>query len=113
VNRLSPASTFSYYGFFTWIPTLLVKLGFTVTKSFSYGIIIYLAQIPGYYSAAFISEKLDRKWTIAVYLVLGGIAALLLSGARSAGLIILYGFWLSFFVNDPPLKRMGLCSRWP
>jgi putative MFS transporter len=93
------AITFSYYGFFTWIPTLLVKLGFTVTKSFSYSIIIYLAQIPGYYSAAFISEKLDRKWTIVVYMVLGGIAALLLSGARSAGLITFYSFCLSFFMN--------------
>jgi putative MFS transporter len=84
------AITFSYYGFFTWIPTLLVKLGFTVTKSFTYSIIIYLAQIPGYYSAAFMSEKPDRTWTIVVYMVLGGVAALLLSGARSAGLITLY-----------------------
>src|SRR5229473_2652587 len=42
--------TFSYYGFFTWIPTLLVKQGMTITKSFGYSIIIYLAQIPGYYS---------------------------------------------------------------
>ncbi len=53
--------TFSYYGFFTWIPTLLVQRGLTITKSFGYSIIIYVAQIPGYYSAAFVSEKLDRK----------------------------------------------------
>src|SRR5215813_3780218 len=53
--------TFCYYGFFTWIPTLLVKQGMTVTKSFGYSIVIYLAQIPGYYSAAFVSEKLDRS----------------------------------------------------
>src|SRR5262249_32275870 len=52
--------TFSYYGFFTWIPSLLVKQGMTVTKSFGYSIVMYLAQIPGYYSAAFVSEKLDR-----------------------------------------------------
>jgi putative MFS transporter len=91
--------TFSYYGFFTWIPTLLVKLGFTVTKSFSYSLLIYLAQIPGYYSAAFLSEKLDRKWTIIGYMVLGGISALLLSGARSAEAITLFGFLLSFFMN--------------
>jgi putative MFS transporter len=42
------AITFSYYGFFTWIPSLLVKQGLTITKSFGYSIIIYLAQIPGY-----------------------------------------------------------------
>jgi len=91
--------TFSYYGFFTWIPTLLVKEGMTVTKSFGYSIIIYLAQIPGYYSGAFVSEKLDRKWTIVLYLLLGGVSAYFLSGARSDGLITFFGFCLSFFMN--------------
>ena len=93
------AITFSYYGFFTWIPTLLVKQGMTITKSFGYSIVIYLAQIPGYYSAAFASEKLDRKWTIAVYLLLGGASAYFLSQARSDAAITLAGFWLSFFMN--------------
>jgi putative MFS transporter len=93
------AITFSYYGFFTWIPTLLVKQGMTVTKSFGYSIIIYLAQIPGYYSAAFVSEKLDRKWTIVSYMVLGGVSAWLMSNARSDAAITLAGFSLSFFMN--------------
>jgi MFS transporter, putative metabolite:H+ symporter len=93
------AITFSYYGFFTWIPSLLVKQGMTITKSFGYSIIIYLAQIPGYYSAAFLSEKLDRKWTIVVYMVLGGVAAYLLSGAGSGASITIAGALLSFFMN--------------
>jgi len=93
------AITFSYYGFFTWIPLLLVKQGMTVTKSFGYSIVMYLAQIPGYYSAAFVSEKLDRKWTIVVYMLLGGVAAYFLSNARSDAAITLAGFWLSFFMN--------------
>jgi len=91
--------TFSYYGFFMWIPTLLVKMGMTITKSFGYSIIIYLAQIPGYYSAAFLSEKLDRKWTIVLYLVLGGVSAYFLANARSDAGITLCGFCLSFFMN--------------
>jgi MFS transporter, putative metabolite:H+ symporter len=96
------AITFSYYGFFTWIPSLLVKQGMTITKSFEYSIIIYLAQIPGYYSAAFLSEKLDRKWTIVVYMVLGGVSAYLMSSASSAGSgtsITIAGSLLSFFMN--------------
>ena len=93
------AITFSYYGFFTWIPTLLVKQGMTITKSFGYSIVIYLAQIPGYYSAAFVSEKLDRKWTIVAYMLLGGMSAYLMSNARSDPAITLAGFWLSFFMN--------------
>lgn len=91
--------TFSFYGFFTWIPSLLVEQGLTITRSFGYSIIIYLAQIPGYYSAAFLSEKLDRKWTIILYMACGGACALFLSGARSESLITFWGFWLSFFMN--------------
>ena len=91
--------TFSYYGFFTWIPTLLVKQGMTITKSFGYSIIIYLAQIPGYYSAAFVSEKLDRKWTIILYMLLGGASAHLMSNARADTAITMCGFLLSFFMN--------------
>ncbi len=91
--------TFSYYGFFTWIPTLLVKQGMTITKSFGYSIVIYLAQIPGYYSAAFVSEKLDRKWTIILYMLLGGASAYLMSNARADAAIMMAGFLLSFFLN--------------
>lgn len=93
------AITFSYYGFFTWIPSLLVKQGMTTTKSFGYSIIIYLAQIPGYYSAALLSEKLDRKWTIVVYMLLGGVAAYFMSRAGSGPAITAAGFPLSFFMN--------------
>ena len=91
--------TFSYYGFFTWIPTLLVKQGLTITKSFGYSIIIYLAQIPGYYSAAFVSEKLDRKWTIILYMIGGGLSAFGMANMRDPKLIILFGSCLSFFMN--------------
>jgi MFS transporter, putative metabolite:H+ symporter len=91
--------TFSFYGFFTWIPTLLVKQGLTITKSFGYSIIIYLAQIPGYYSAAFICEKLDRKWTIILYMLGGATFAALMARSRSEGLITLFGSFLSFFMN--------------
>ncbi len=93
------AITFSYYGFFTWIPSLLLKQGMTITKSFGYSIIIYLAQIPGYYSAAFLSERLDRKWTIVLYMLLGGLAAHLMSSAGSDASIMTAGFLLSFFMN--------------
>ena len=72
---------------------------FVVTKSFGYSIVIYLAQIPGYYSAAFVSEKLDRKWTIVAYMLLGGVSAYLMSQPGSNAAITLAGFSLSFFMN--------------
>jgi MFS transporter, putative metabolite:H+ symporter len=91
--------TFSYYAFFTWIPGLLVQSGMTITKSFSYSLVIYLAQIPGYFSGAWLNEKIGRQATIASYMVLGGVSALGLALTRSDAGIMLSGILLSFFMN--------------
>ncbi len=93
------AITFAYYGFFTWIPTLLVKSGLTITKSFGYSIVIYLAQIPGYYSAAWLNERLGRKYTIVLYMALGAVSALLMALFHSNAAVVGFGFCLSFFMN--------------
>jgi MFS transporter, putative metabolite:H+ symporter len=91
--------TFSYYAFFTWIPSLLVQNGMTITRSFSYSLVIYIAQMPGYFSGAWLNEKIGRQATIASYMVLGGISALGLALTRSDGGIMLSGVLLSFFMN--------------
>ena len=91
--------TFSYYGFFTWIPTLLVDKGIDVTTSFTYSLYIYLAQIPGYFSAAWLNEKLDRKFTIALYLVGSAGSAFFMSQAEDPVLVTIAGIMLSFFLN--------------
>nr|WKF55771.1 Putative niacin/nicotinamide transporter NaiP [Paraburkholderia busanensis] len=91
--------TFSYYAFFTWIPGLLVQSGMTITRSFSYSLVIYLGQIPGYFSGAWLNEKIGRQATIASYMILGGIAALGLALTRSDAGIMLSGVLLSFFMN--------------
>ncbi|WP_415853808.1 MFS transporter [Sinomonas sp. G460-2] len=91
--------TFSYYGFFSWIPTLLVGRGITVTKSFEFSIIIYLAQIPGYFSAAWLCDRIDRKNTIALYLAGSAVSAFWLSQSSDPGMILLAAATLSFFLN--------------
>lgn len=91
--------TFSYYGFFSWIPTLLIGRGISVTTSFEYSIVIYLAQIPGYFSAAFLNDRIERKNTIAVYLTGSALSAFWLSQSTDAGMIVLAAAVLSFFLN--------------
>ncbi|MFV2105464.1 MFS transporter [Micromonospora sp. LOL_015] len=91
--------TFSFYGFFTFMPTLLYQDGLTITKSFTYSIAIYMAQIPGYYSAALLTDLVDRKWTIAAYLGGGAVAAYLLSGSEASAQVMIFGGMLSFFMN--------------
>ncbi len=90
--------TFAYYGFFSWIPTLLVDRGITVTRSFEFSIIIYLAQVPGYFSAAWLNERADRKNTIAAYLVGSAVSAYVLSQMSTPVTITVAGAFLSFFL---------------
>jgi putative MFS transporter len=91
--------TFSYYAFFTWIPSLLVQNGMTITKSFGYSLVIFIAQIPGYFSAAWFNERIGRQATIVGYMLLGGLSALALAFTHSDGQIMLAGVLLSFFMN--------------
>lgn len=90
---------FSYYAFFSWIPSLLIKHGMTITQSFSYSIAIYASQIPGYFSAAYLNEKLGRKVVVATYMLLGGASAIALAFSQSELQIMLSGMSLSFFMN--------------
>lgn len=91
--------TFCSYAFFVWIPGLLVQHGMTVTKSFSVSILIYLAQVPGYYSAAYLCEKVGRKATIVGYMVLACLSGLWLANAGSDLTIILASIAMSFSMN--------------
>ncbi|APR39812.1 MFS transporter [Paraburkholderia sp. SOS3] len=91
--------TFSYYAFFTWIPGLLVQRGMSITQSFGYSVAIYLAQVPGYFSASWFNERIGRQATIASYMVLGGACALGMAFASTGGEIMLSGILLSFFMN--------------
>lgn len=93
------AVAFSYYAFFTWIPSLLVQNGMTITKSFAFSVAIYGAQIPGYFSAAFLNERLGRQRVIGFYLILGAVFAGALAIATTERQIIMAAMGLSFFMN--------------
>lgn len=90
---------FAYYGFFTWIPTLLYQQGFEISKSFLFSIIMYLAQIPGYFSGAYLNDVIGRKKVIVSYLGLGAISAVFMSQAESSAAILISGFFMSLFMT--------------
>ena len=87
----------SYYGAFIWIPSLLVADGFSLVKSFSFTLIITLAQLPGYAAAAWLIEAWGRRSTLATFLVGSALSAGLYGFASTEATIILAGCLLSFF----------------
>jgi MFS transporter, putative metabolite:H+ symporter len=91
------AMAFSYYGIFIWLPTLLVGRGFPEVQSFQFTLYITLAQIPGYFAAAWLVEKAGRRATLAGFMVLCAAASWFFGGATSPRDLILWGCLVSFF----------------
>ena len=88
---------YSYYGIFTWLPSLMVGKGYTVIKTFEYILIMTLAQLPGYFSAAYFVEVVGRKITLAVYLAFSAVFAYLFGQGGEPWLVLLWGSLMSFF----------------
>jgi MFS transporter, putative metabolite:H+ symporter len=60
-------------------------------------LIITLAQIPGYFSAAFLVDKLGRKWTLSAYLFMTAVGAFFFRNAGVDMDILFWGSFISFF----------------
>lgn len=88
---------FSYYGIFLWLPTLLVKAGHDMVKSFEFVLWMTVAQIPGYFAAAALVDKIGRKPTMATFLFGCAFTAYMFGNATSIAEIYLWGCLMSFF----------------
>jgi putative MFS transporter len=89
--------TFTYYGIFLYVPSLLAARGLSEVRSNEFFFLSTIAQIPGYFSAAWLVERWGRKPTLVTYL-LGTAAAAYLFGNSGTGTdAFLYAALLSFF----------------
>lgn len=86
---------FAYYGAFTWMPSLLSEQFGSLTSSFGYSLIIALAQLPGYFLAAWLVEVWGRRRTLCIFLAVSALAALLFSQANSVPQVLGFGMLLS------------------
>ncbi|RAP78495.1 MFS transporter [Paenibacillus montanisoli] len=88
---------FSYYGVFLWLPTVMVLKGFGLVKSFQYVLIMTLAQLPGYFTAAYFIERFGRKFVLVTYLLFTAASAIWFGSAQTVTSLLTAGICLSFF----------------
>ncbi|ANK62131.1 MFS transporter [Loigolactobacillus backii] len=88
---------FSYYGMFLWLPSVLVLKGYSLINSFGYTLIMTLAQLPGYFVAAWLVERLGRKKILSFFLLGTAVSALGFGNATGLPAILSFGMLLSFF----------------
>jgi putative MFS transporter len=89
--------TFTYYGIFLYIPSLLAARGLSEVRSNEFFFLSTIAQIPGYFSAAWLVERWGRKPTLITYLLGTAAAAFLFGNAGTGTDAFVYAALLSFF----------------
>ncbi len=88
---------FSYYGIFMWLPSIVFTQGFEVVKTFEYVLIMTLAQLPGYFAAAWLVDIIGRRYTLSLFLLMSGVCAYFFGNAATATELLMWGAAMSFF----------------
>ncbi len=88
--------TVGYYGFTSWVPTLLLAQGINVTKSLAYTIIIAAANPIGAFAATRFADKCERKWQLAIAALAIAGFGLLFSQQTAAPGIMSVGVLIAF-----------------
>ena len=88
--------TFTYYGIFLYVPSLLAARELSEVRSNEFFFLSTIAQIPGYFSAAWLVERWGRKPTLVAYLLGTAAAAFLFGNAGTGTDAFVYAALLSF-----------------
>jgi len=89
-----------YYGFASWVPTLLLAQGITVTKSLLYTFVIALANPVGPLLAATIADRVQRKWQLVLSCASLAVFGMIFSQMTTAVGIIVLGVLITFSTTN-------------
>jgi len=98
----------TYYGIFLWIPSILAARGLSQVRGNEFFFLSTLAQVPGYFSAAWLVERWGRKPTLVTYLLGTAVSAFLFGNAGTGTDAFVWAALLSFF----NLGAWGVVYTW-
>ncbi len=95
--------TVGYYGFSSWVPTLLIAQGVEVTRSLAYTFVIAVAAPIGPLIGISFAHRVERKWQIGFAALGIAVFGLFFAQQSSAASVIVFGVlitlcnnWMSF-----------------
>jgi MFS transporter, putative metabolite:H+ symporter len=97
--------TLAFYGFASWVPTLLAEHGFSLVNSLAWSSAMWLGAVPGALIAALISDHWERKWWIPIVALLNAFCGLIYGLSFRTITIIIFGFLVAMLqhVHTPLL----------
>ncbi len=91
--------TLGFYGFEAWVPTLLVKSGITLTQSLTYVTLMNVGAPIGALLAAYVSDRFERKHSIAVTAAAIAVFGLLYGLSFVPALIVVFGVLVGMLIQ--------------
>jgi putative MFS transporter len=93
------AQVIGFYGFNSWVPTLLIARGINVTHGLEYAFVIAIAQPVGPLLGSLFADRCERKTQIVVGLASMGAAMAAFARASAPPLLILLGILFTLAAN--------------
>ena len=97
----------AFYGFGSWVPSLLIAKGIHVTTSLEYAFIIALANPLGPLLGVVVADRVERKWQLVTAGICVALFVLLFALQDNALLVIVFGVmvtlannWISFATHN-------------
>lgn len=91
--------TLGFFGFTSWVPTLLLAQGFSLVHSLAWSSGMSLATIPGALLAALLSDRWERKWLIGIASIVIAACGLLYGSTFRIGSILVFGLLVEMFIH--------------
>lgn len=99
------------YGISSWLPALMIKAGFSMTKSFSYSMVQSIGSCLGGIFLGYLLDIFGRKWGLALTYLLGGISVLLFGFVSSPASLYIVGAATGVFVLAAPTALLVVCGE--
>jgi MFS transporter, putative metabolite:H+ symporter len=91
--------TLGFYGFMSWVPTLLVAHGISLVQTLAWSSIIQLGAVPGALIGALISDRWERKWWIAIASATIAICGVNYGLTDHTDVVVIFGFLVVMFLH--------------
>ena len=91
--------TIGFYGFMSWVPTLLAEHGFELVRRLNFITLINAGSLPGALLAVYLSDKTERKYAIAGVALTIGFFGLMYGLTFIPTMIVVFGFLAATMMN--------------
>jgi putative MFS transporter len=99
LSIFNAAQVIGFYGFNSWVPTLLIARGIDITHGLEYAFIIAISQPVGPLLGSYFADKIERKYQIIAGLACMGLLMAAFAVATSAVVLILLGIAFTLSAN--------------